>query len=162
MDDVLTTIAGWAVEGRPPLWIIGGVAVAACFVVFNTVRIALYLPQLRTCLRDMHGCPTINLFTWCSWIIANASTGLYMWMFQGDAWGLVLNMGNAAMCAATVAVALMKRRRHRNAHGPRAGQLSVAFEGNEGEHRQTGAAQPQRALQVGQVDDRGAFDHRGA
>ena len=67
MDDVLTTIAGWAVEGRPLLWIIGGVAVAACFVVFNTVRIALYLPQLRTCLRDRHGCPTINLFTWCSW-----------------------------------------------------------------------------------------------
>ena len=136
MDDVLTTIAGWAVEGRPLLWIIGGVAVAACFVVFNTVRIALYLPQLHTCLRHMHGCPTINLSTWCSWIIANASTGLYMWMFQGDAWG--------------------------RAHGPWAGQLSVAFEGNEGEHRQTGAAQPQRALQVGQVDDRGAFDHRGA
>ena len=40
MDDVLTTIAGWAVEGRPLLWIVGGVAVAACFV-FNTVRIAL-------------------------------------------------------------------------------------------------------------------------
>jgi hypothetical protein len=116
MDDVLTTIAGWAVEGRPLLWIIGGVAVAACFVVFNTVRIALYLPQLRTCLRDMHGCPTINLFTWCSWIIANASTGLYMWMFQGDAWGLALNLGNAAMCAATVALALVKRRHHRRVH----------------------------------------------
>jgi len=99
------------------LWIVGGAAVAACFVAFNTVRIALYVPQLRTCLRDMHGCPTIKLFTWCSWIIANASTGLYMWMFQGDAWGLALNLANAAMSAATVAVALVKRRHHRRAHG---------------------------------------------
>lgn len=111
MEEALRTIAAWADAGEPLLLIATGALVALCFVVFNAVRIALYVPQLRTCLRDVHGCPTINLSTWCSWIVANASTGLYMWMFQGDAWGLVLNLGNAAMCSATVAVTLIKRRR---------------------------------------------------
>jgi hypothetical protein len=88
-----------------------------CFVVFNALRILLYVPQLITCLRDDRGCPTISLSTWCSWIVANASTGLYMWLFQGDILGLVLNLGNAAMCAATVAVTVVKRRGHRLANG---------------------------------------------
>ena len=111
MEEALKRITAWADAGEPLLLIGAGAVVALCFVVFNAVRIALYVPQLRTCLRDVHGCPTINLLTWCSWIVANASTGLYMWMFQGDAWGLVLNLGNAAMCTATVAVTLIKRRR---------------------------------------------------
>ena len=111
MEEALKRIAAWADAGEPLLLIAAGAVVALCFVVFNAVRIALYFPQLRTCLRDVHGCPTINLLTWCSWIVANASTGLYMWMFLGDAWGLVLNLGNAAMCSATVAVTLIKRRR---------------------------------------------------
>lgn len=111
MEEALKRIAAWVDAGEPMLLIAAGAVVALCFVVFNAVRIALYVPQLRTCLRDVHGCPTINLLTWCSWIVANASTGLYMWMFQGDAWGLVLNLGNAAMCTTTVAVTLIKRRR---------------------------------------------------
>jgi hypothetical protein len=59
----------------------------------------------------------INLSTWGSWIVANASTGLYMWLFLGDIWGLVLNLGNAAMCAATVGVTMLKRQGHRLANG---------------------------------------------
>ena len=47
-----------------------------------------------------------------SWLIANASTGLYMWMFQGDVLGLFLNLGNALMCAITVGVTLVKRKGH--------------------------------------------------
>lgn len=92
--------------------IAGGTLVAACFVVFNAARILLYLPQLASCCRDEGGCASINLFTWSSWIVANSSTGLYMWIFQADAWGLLLNLGNATMCAATVTVTVVKRRRH--------------------------------------------------
>jgi len=43
-------------------------------------------------------------------IIANASTGLYMWMLQSDVLGLCLNLGNAAMCGATVAITVFKRK----------------------------------------------------
>jgi hypothetical protein len=110
MAEPLQQLGAWIEAGEPALWVVGGV-VLVCFLLFNTLRILLYVPQLATCLRDERGCPTINLLTWTSWIVANASTGLYMWMFQGDGWGLVLNLGNALMCAATVAVTLVKRGR---------------------------------------------------
>ncbi len=108
--DAFNQISGWANAGAPWSAATGSILVALCFVVFNTLRIVLYLPQLITCMRDAHGCPTINLWTWSSWVVANASTGLYMWIFQGDLWGLALNLGSAAMCIATVAVTVVKRR----------------------------------------------------
>lgn len=113
-------ISAWIDAGRPAAGIVAGALVALCFVVFNAVRIFLYVPQLLTCCRDAGGCPAINLFTWSSWIVANASTGLYMWIFLGDAWGLVLNLGNATMCAATVAVTVVKRRQHARRSATRA------------------------------------------
>jgi hypothetical protein len=111
MDEPLQRLGAWIEAGEPVLWIGLGAVVLVCFLLFNALRILLYVPQLVTCLRDEGGCPTINVLTWTSWIVANASTGLCMWMFQGDAWGLLLNLGNAAMCAATVGVTLAKRRR---------------------------------------------------
>jgi hypothetical protein len=110
--EALSTISTWVAAGKPLALVAAGALVALCFVVFNAARTLLYIPQLLICWRDDCGCPTISLWTWSSWIFANASTGLYMWMFLGDVWGLVLNLGNAAMCAATVVVTLVKRRRH--------------------------------------------------
>jgi hypothetical protein len=111
--EALDQIDAWIAAGHPAVSIAGAALVAACFVLFNAVRILLYLPQLVTCCRDVGGCPAINLFTWSSWIVANASTGLYMWIFLDDAWGLVLNVGNALMCGATVVVTVAKRRQLR-------------------------------------------------
>jgi hypothetical protein len=68
------------------------------------------LPQIATCWNDRHGCPTINLCTWCSWLIADTSTGLYTWMFQSGLVGLFLNLGNAMRWAATVAITVFRRR----------------------------------------------------
>jgi hypothetical protein len=113
--DALEQISAWIDAGRPMLSIAAGALVALCFVGFNAVRILLYLPQLLTCYRDEAGCRGINVFTWSSWIGANTATGLYMWIFLDDAWGLLLNLGNALMCAATVAVTVTKRRRHARA-----------------------------------------------
>ncbi|MFN0303359.1 MAG: hypothetical protein ACKVQU_23720 [Burkholderiales bacterium] len=112
MTDGFSRLAEWAANGESLLMVAAGLLVALCFVVFNAARVFLYLPQIASCWRDDHGCPTISLCTWCSWIVANASTGLYMWMFQGDVWGLVLNLGNALMCGVTVAITVIKRRRH--------------------------------------------------
>jgi hypothetical protein len=108
-------ISTWIHAGRPLASVVAGALVALCFVVFNALRTLLYVPQLVTCWHDRTGCAGINLFTWTSWIAANTSTGLYMWIFLDDAWGLLLNIGNALMCAATVAVTVMKRRRHARA-----------------------------------------------
>jgi hypothetical protein len=110
--EAFAKISTWIDAGEPLALIAAAMAVAVCFVVFNVARTALYLPQLVTCWRDEGGCAAINLFTWSSWIVANASTGLYMWIFQHDSLGLLLSLSNAAMCSATVAVAAIKRRRH--------------------------------------------------
>lgn len=104
----VTDLAGF-VEARPGSGLIALLTLS--FVVFNTMRIVLYVPQLLTCLRDEHGCSAINLWTWCSWIAASLSNGLYMGLLLQDRWGLLLNLGNALMCAATVVVTCVKRRR---------------------------------------------------
>jgi hypothetical protein len=109
MEQAIAKLHTWASQGAPTGWIVLAAGVALCFVVFNSLRILLYVPQLRTCLQDAQGCPTINLWTWNSWVIANSSTGLYVWIFWGDVWGLLLNLGNATMCAAVVVVTVLKR-----------------------------------------------------
>ena len=111
MEQAIAKLHTWASQGAPTGWIVLAAGVALCFVVFNSLRILLYVPQLRTCLADAQGCPTINLWTWNSWVIANSSTGLYVWIFWGDVWGLLLNLGNATMCAAVVVVTVLKRHR---------------------------------------------------
>ena len=110
MDLAVDKIQTWLQEGEPVAVIAAGAVVALSFLVFNGLRIVLYLPQLRSCWNDRHGCSTINLWTWSSWIVANLSTALYMWVFLGDGWGLLLNLGNALMCLATVVVTVIRRR----------------------------------------------------
>lgn len=112
MTEASNTINEWIAAGEPFLLIAAGALIATCFVIFNAVRVLLYIPQIATCWKDRHGCRTINLYTWSSWLIANTSTGLYMWMFQSDLVGLCLNLGNALMCALTVAITAFKRWQH--------------------------------------------------
>jgi len=112
MIEATEALNAWMAAGKPFALIVAGMFVAVCFVIFNAVRVFLYVPQIVTYWHDTRGCSTINLATWCSWLIANASTGLYMWMFQADVLGLCLNLGNAAMCAVTVGITLVKRKRY--------------------------------------------------
>ena len=112
MTEASDTIKEWIMAGEPLPFVLAGALVAACFVIFNAARVLLYIPQIATCWTDKQGCRTINLYTWCGRLIANASTGLYMWIFHADTLGLCLNLGNALMCAVTVAVTLFKRRQH--------------------------------------------------
>lgn len=58
MDEAMSKIVAWGQAGEPLALIVTGTLVAVCFVVFNAARILLYLPQLKTGLRDQHGCPT--------------------------------------------------------------------------------------------------------
>jgi len=113
MDQAANSILQCGAAGAQAATSTFALFVAAGFIAFNSIRIFLYLPQLRTCLRDRTGCASINLWTWSGWMAANFFTGLYMWTSLGDGWGLALNMSNAGMCAATVAVTMWKRRRYR-------------------------------------------------
>lgn len=123
MDATLDKLLEWSAAGESSAFVVSAALVAFLFVVFNALRVLLYLPQIATCLADELGCPTINLWTWCSWLAANASTGAYLWMFHDDLWGLVLNLGNAAMCGVTIGVTWYKRHRCARCSGAR-GELS--------------------------------------
>ena len=112
MEDALQRIAHWVSSGESLTAVGAPTLVALSFFGFNAMRIVLHVPQLLTCLRDDGNCAAINLLTWCSWIAASTSNALYMGLVLGDAWGLGLNLGNAAMCAATGCVTCIKRRRH--------------------------------------------------
>lgn len=110
MDLAIEKIMHWVHGGESTLVIMAAILLAVSFLILNALRILLYLPQLRTCWRDRQGCPTINLWTWSSWLAANLSSALFMWVFLNDGWGLLLNLGNALMCLATVVVTLIRRR----------------------------------------------------
>ena len=110
VDPAVEKITFWLHGGESTVVIAASMLLAVSFLTFNSLRVLLYLPQLLTCWRDRQGCPTINLLTWSSWLAANLSTALYMWVFLNDGWGLLLNLGNALMCLATIVVTLIKRR----------------------------------------------------
>lgn len=112
MEQHVHQIASWFHASPVFAMVDARTLVAFSFFGFNGFRIFLHVPQLLTCLRDSHGCSTINLWTWGSWVAASTSTALYMWLCLGDTWGLVLNLANAVMCAATVGITWIKRQRH--------------------------------------------------
>jgi len=76
MDIAVRQIAAWVQAAESWTLVIAGALIATSFLLFNTVRITLYLPQLRTCLRDTQGCPTINLSPGAagSWLIGSLVT----------------------------------------------------------------------------------------
>ena len=111
MIEATEHIANWTIATGSGTAMATPALIAFSFLAFNALRIVLHVPQLLTCLRDENGCTTINLWTWSSWIAASLSNALYMWLLLGDVLGLLLNLGNAAMCASTVCIAYFKRRR---------------------------------------------------
>ena len=118
MDDA-AVLANWVSANRGS-WVALSAPglIASCFLAFNVLRIVLHVPQLITCLRDDTGCSAINLWTWTSWSAASLSNALYMGVLLGDAWGLSLNLANALMCAVTVGITWIKRRRRTSAVRP--------------------------------------------
>ena len=112
MDESAVQIAGWLAANRGSWMALSAPGlIASCFLAFNVLRIVLHVPQLITCLRDDTGCSAINLWTWISWSAASLTNALYMGVLLGDPWGLALNLTNALMCAATVCITCIKRRR---------------------------------------------------
>jgi ABC-type phosphate transport system auxiliary subunit len=61
MTEALDTIKHWITAGEPFAWILTGAVVAACFVIFNALRVFLYIPQIATSWADRQGCPTVKL-----------------------------------------------------------------------------------------------------
>jgi hypothetical protein len=73
------------------------------FTLFNSVRVLSYLPTMATIWAsgssDQH-----SLLTWLTWLGANATMAAWLYEHQGQRLNraILVNIGNAAMCAATV------------------------------------------------------------
>lgn len=72
------------------------------FTLFNSVRVLSYLPTMLTIWHsgssDQH-----SLWTWLTWLGANATMAAWLYEHNGRRLNraIVVNIGNAAMCAAT-------------------------------------------------------------
>lgn len=76
----------------------------AAFALFNAVRVLTYLPTLwaidRSASSDQH-----SLLTWCTWLMANLTTGLWQYEQRRRMDPIVWSsLANAAMCGAVLAL----------------------------------------------------------
>ncbi len=117
----------------------------AAFLLLNSLRILVYLPQLATCLRDPAGCAGINLWTWGMWVVANAVTGLYLWVYFHDAGGCLLQLGNSGMCAAIFGISAVRRARARRGEGRLSGRTATPAPRGNGDRRRARARRRGRA-----------------
>jgi hypothetical protein len=80
------------------------------FTLFNTLRAVAYLPTMWA-IYTSGDSSQHSLWTWCTWLGANATMAAWLYEQNGQRLGraVVVNIGNAAMCAVTVALILAHR-----------------------------------------------------
>ena len=73
------------------------------FTVFNSMRVLAYLPTMWAILASGDSSQH-SLWTWCTWLGANATMAAWLFEQNGHRMGraVIVNFGNAAMCAVTV------------------------------------------------------------
>ena len=73
------------------------------FTVFNSMRVLAYLPTMWAILASGDSSQH-SLWTWCTWLGANATMAAWLFEQNGHRMGRAVNVnfGNAAMCAVTV------------------------------------------------------------
>lgn len=80
------------------------------FTLFNTLRAVAYLPTMWA-IYTSGDSSQHSLWTWCTWLGANATMAAWLYEQNGQRLGraVVVNIGNATMCAVTVALILVFR-----------------------------------------------------
>ena len=80
------------------------------FTLFNTLRLVAYLPTMWA-ISASGDSSQHSLWTWCTWLGANATMAAWLYEQNGQRHtrAVVVNIGNAAMCAATVALIVAYR-----------------------------------------------------
>jgi hypothetical protein len=83
---------------------------AWAFTLFNSVRVAAYLPTMWAICQSGDSSQH-SLWTWCTWLGANAT--MAAWLYETHDRRIdrvvMVNAGNAAMCAAVVVLILAQR-----------------------------------------------------
>lgn len=80
------------------------------FTLFNSFRMLAYLPTVWVIVQSGDSSQH-SLWTWCTWLGANATMGAWLYESNGQRVNraVVINAGNATMCAATVLVIAVHR-----------------------------------------------------
>ena len=78
-------------------------ALTWAFTLFNSVRTLAYLPTMWAIWASGDSSQH-SLWTWCTWLGANATMAAWLYEHNGQRGNraVVVNIGNATMCAATV------------------------------------------------------------
>ncbi len=80
------------------------------FTLFNSVRMLAYIPTMWA-VQASGDSSQHSLWTWCTWLGANLTMAAWLCEQNGQRLGraVVVNIGNAAMCAATVVLIIVHR-----------------------------------------------------
>jgi hypothetical protein len=80
------------------------------FTLFNSVRMLAYLPTMWA-IHTSGDASQHSLWTWCTWFGANLTMAAWLYEHNGQRLGraVVVNIGNATLCACTVGLILMHR-----------------------------------------------------
>jgi len=80
------------------------------FTLFNSVRLIAYLPTLWM-IHSSGDSSQHSLWTWCTWLGANLTMAAWLYEQNGQRMGraVAVSLGNAAMCATTVALIAAQR-----------------------------------------------------
>lgn len=80
------------------------------FTLFNSVRVLSYLPTIWA-IQASGNSDQHSLWTWCTWLGANATMALWLYEHEGRRMNraIAINVGNAAMCLATVVTIAVHR-----------------------------------------------------
>ena len=101
---------GSAVQRRTPTGRSSMAVLAWAFALFNSVRVLSYLPTMWA-IHVSADSTQHSLWTWSAWLGANATMAAWLYEQQGRVADRVVwvNLANAAMCAATMALILVYR-----------------------------------------------------
>jgi hypothetical protein len=75
------------------------------FTLFNSVRMLSYLPTMWA-IQTSGDSSQHSLWTWCTWLGANVTMAAWLHEQNGQrlSRAVIVNLGNASMCTATVAL----------------------------------------------------------
>jgi hypothetical protein len=84
------------------------------FVVFSSLRIVSYFPQIYRVATDDNGASAIAYSTWSLWVGANVSTALYASVNLQDVYLASVSILYAVCCVLVIALTIAKRRLFRS------------------------------------------------
>lgn len=87
--------------------------IASLYFLTNAARVFTYVPQLMAVWRSTDGARDISLFTWGSWVVANATAVAYGAVVIHDLFFTLIAVLNLVCCAAVTAVGVQRRRAQR-------------------------------------------------